>query len=189
MRDRREPWKWPLCVALAVLLLGVGAFGIPRAWLAFLLPAARPEAARDGAATRWLALLPPPEIEIVAPPPRALEPLPPPPELPPADPRWWTRGFAVAARDDPGLFAPAVADTIDLVLAALGLDRGLLAATRPDSVLAARLQLLRIHDAFRYDELKPMLLHMGRAEAYADILARAADMYDEPLAQEIRVPD
>jgi len=92
---------------------------------------------------------------------------------------------------DAALFAPQAAesDTVSLLLTELGLGTEFLTRTEPDSVLAARLFLLQVEDQFRYDELKPYLTHLARSKAYADILSRAADMYDEHLQQEIQVPD
>ena len=60
---------------------------------------------------------------------------------------------------------------------------------RPDSVLAARLFLMQVEDSFRFDELKPYLQAMARSRDYADIMSRAADMYDNFLATEIMTPD
>ena len=80
-------------------------------------------------------------------------------------------------------------DTVGRVLGALGLGADFMTRAKPDSVLAARLFNLQLEDSFRYDELKPFLTRMARSRAYADILAQAADMYDEHLSQEIRVPD
>ncbi len=64
-----------------------------------------------------------------------------------------------------------------------------LGRTRPDSLLASRLFLLRVEDSFKFDELKPYLSAMARSRDYADIMSRAADMYDHFLAQEIMTPD
>ena len=192
MRDRRDPWKWPFAIGLALgLTLAVGLW-LPRTWLNFLLAPQDSSRATTGPAGRWLVLQPPPVIEVQT----ARDPRPDPParpQTPPPheDPRWWLAGFAAGARADTALFAPAAApvDTVAQVLAALGLGQDFMTAARPDSVLAARLILLQAHDALAFDALKPLLLQMGRAERYADIMSKAADMYDEPLAQEIRVPD
>ncbi len=197
MRDRHEPWKWPLCVGVAVSLMLVLAFGLPRSWLGFLLSGSNAVAV-DAAPPpeQWLVLMPPPVWDISEPEPD------PPPELqkPPEDlvdqmhqdPRWWTERWAVAAEQDEGLFArprPAAVDTIQLLLAELGLGASFMTRAQPDSVLAARLFLLQLEDSFRYEELKPYLIQMARSQTYANILAKAADMYDEHLSQTIQVPD
>jgi hypothetical protein len=193
MRARGDPARWPAAIGLTLVLVLVLPFVVPRSWLAFLAPRPPTTTPTGGRAAPWLVLLPPPGLEIAP----ATEPPAPEPE-PPADrprhqdPRWWLDGVAVGATEDPALFGPqavAAADSVEVLLAALGLGEDFTTRARPDSVLAARLALLRVHDTLRYDELKPLLRHLGRAEQYADILARAADMFDEPLAQEIRVPD
>ena len=194
MRKRREPWKWPLCFGVAVSLMLVVAFGLPRSWLGFLLPGGEgSELDQDPASEQWLILMPPPEWEVFEP---RLEPAPPPhdhsaPKLH-QDPRWWTARWTVAAQNDEALFTPldaATEDTVRLLLAELGLGVDFMTRAQPDSMMAARLFLLQLEDSFLYDELKPFLHQVTRSRAYADILSRAADMYDEPLAQTIQVPD
>ncbi len=76
-----------------------------------------------------------------------------------------------------------------VVLQALGLGADFMNRARPDSVLASRLFMLQVEDNFRYDELKPFLTQMARSRAYADILSRAADMYNEHLDRTVQVPD
>ena len=194
MRDRRDPWKWPVSIGLALSLALAVVFWLPRSWLGFLL-APVPESFRvAGRQNRpWLVLLPPPAVEVIAP---ETEPPPSPDNLPlrplHQDPRWWSAGWIVGAAEDAALFESTTStaeDTLRLVLAELGLGVDFMTRARPDSVMAARLFLLRVEDSFRYDELKPHLTHLSRAKAYADLMSRAADMYDEPLAQEIQVPD
>ena len=80
-------------------------------------------------------------------------------------------------------------DSIAIALEMLDLTPSVLDLARPDSVLAARLHLMRIEDGVRFDELKPYLGAMTRANAYRDMMSRAADMYDEFLQSEIMVPD
>ena len=193
MHNRGEPWKWPVSIGLALSLTLAVVFWLPRSWLGFLLSPRAPSARIDRHWNqRWLILVPPPRVEVVT---EASEPLPP-ERLPTRplhqDPRWWSEGWVVGAAEDAALFAPTVPatnDTLRLILAELGLGVDVMTRARPDSLLAARLLLLRLEDSLRFDVLKPTLAHLGRAEAYADIMSRAADMYDEPLQQEIRVPD
>jgi len=188
MRDRRDPWKWPVTIGLVVSLMWAAIFVLPRSWLDFLLAPqgdlVLPSGLRD---REVLTLLPPLSLEVVSSPPspEIKEPVFPPPR---EDPRWWTEGWAVTTVQDRALF-PAPVDTVTQVLEALGLGADFMIRTRPDSVLAARLFKLRLEDGFRYEELKPYLTQMARSRAYADILSRAADMYGEHLSQEIRVPD
>jgi len=193
MRDRRDPWKWPVSIGLALSLTLAVVFWLPRSWLGFLLSPRAPSARVDRQGNqRWLILVPPPRVEVVT---EASDP--PPPERPPPrplhqDPRWWSEGWVVGAAADAALIAPTVPsaeDTLRLILAELGLGVDFITRVRPDSVLAARLFLLQLEDSFRFDELKPYLSQLGRAEARADLMSRVADMYDEPLRQEIRVPD
>ena len=49
--------------------------------------------------------------------------------------------------------------------------------------------MLQLEDSFKFDELKPYLRAMTKSRAYADILSRAADMYDDFLGTEIMTPD
>ena len=194
MRDRREPWKWPVCVGLAVSLILVLALGLPRSWLGFLLSDGEADESGLGIAKEdWLVLLPPPSLEVLQPDIElpADSPDQPLPRIH-QDPRWWTARWTVAAESDTALFAPpapTAQDTVRLLLGELGLGVDFMTRARPDSVLAARLFLLQVEDNFRYDELKPYLDQMRRSKTYADILSRAADMYDENLGQTIQVPD
>lgn len=194
MRDRREPWKWPLSIGLAVGLMLVVALWLPRSWLGFLLvPRGADHPAEMAGPPPWLTLLPPPVIQVVTP----EDDTPPDPvttrlSAVHQDPRWWEDGWAVSTTTDQSLFAPTVPtpdDTLQLLLTELGLGVDFMTRARPDSVLAARLFLLQLEDGFRYEELKPYFESVTRARTYADINARAADMYDEPLSQEIQVPD
>jgi len=194
MRDRREPWKWPVAIGLAVSLMLTVAFWLPRSWLGFLLSGGDSAAVVDsGPGGQWLTLLPPPPVGIL----EAQADLPQADEAPlrqplAEDPRWWREGWAVDTARDETLFAPPAAaldDTVRLLLGGLGLGVDFMTRARPDSILAARLFLMQLEDGFRYDELKPYLSSLARARAYADIMSRAADMYDEHLRQEIQVPD
>lgn len=192
MRDRRDPWKWPVSLGLTVGLLWAAVFLVPRSWLDFLLPQpAETNALQLKQPLPTLVLLPPLVIEEVNPPvkPEVVPVRKPLPE--PTDPRWWTEGWAVRTVQDTTLFAapnPAASDTVALVWQALGVGEDLLTRVQPDSLLAARLFMLQVADGFRYDELKPYLTGLARSRAYADILARAADMYGEHLDQKIQVP-
>jgi len=185
-----DPWKWPASIVVALVFLG-SLFLLPRAWI-FLLPQAAHStgehlAARTG---RWLVLHPPPEIEVETPqtPPAAKPDEP--PVFRPAD--WWRRGVAVAITGDDSpadLVAdrPAAVDSIRTALDMLGVAPDLLTRARPDSILAARLRMLRVEEGFRFDELKPYLYALSRAAAYADIMSRSADMFGDFLDQEIMV--
>ncbi len=193
MRERRDPWKWPVTVGLTAGLLWAVVFWLPRSWLSFLLP--NPLVAGAGPALRpqeMLTLLPP-LVVVVQPDPREPPPAAELPEPPaPVDPRWWTDGWAVTAVNDTALFnagATAPPDTVGRLLQALGLGDDFMTWARPDSILAARLFELRLEEGFDYDELKPYLSGLARSRAYADILSRAADMYNEHLAKVIQVPD
>lgn len=195
MRDRRDLWKWPFSLGLAAVLTWVLFFYVPVGWLTAVIR--DPSLDRQGSGqppARWMVLVPPPDIETLP------ESRPDPPagddtgrEPPPApDPRWWTEGWGVKtvkARRRDLEPVPGPADSCRVLLQALDLDENFLAGSRPDSVLAHRLALLRVSDSLRFDELKPYLQAMTRARAYADIRSRAADMYDDHLQAEIMVPD
>jgi hypothetical protein len=193
MRDRTDRWKWPFALGMAALLTCGLFLLVPAGWLDGLLPGSRGdrELGRDRR-DRWLVLTPPPEIEAVD------SPLFPPPArvartVPDhRDPRWWEQGWRVqtvaAVSRDLGQ-APAPGDSVTLLLAALGVGEDFLSQARPDSVLASRLALLQVEDSLRFDELKPYLSAMTRSRAYADILSRAADMYDDHLQAQVMVPD
>jgi hypothetical protein len=190
MRERGNPWRWPTAIAVALGLSLAAAFVVPRGWLSWLGPAGDGGLEHSPASTRtWLVLQPPPSVESGIRPPRPLEPASE-RRLQP-DPRWWSAGWAVSAQTDKALFRAPVtglSDTLDTLLGALGLGADFMTRARPDSVLAARLFLLQIQDGFRFDELKPYLAQLQRSATYRDILSRAAELYDEPLDQEIRVP-
>jgi hypothetical protein len=194
MRDRRDPWKWPACIGLTVALLLTVVFLVPASWIAaFFSPLSLAERMERERAGSWLAVLPPPVVESVA----DREPVPPAPDpddVPPIDhrdPDWWSRGWVVQAtpHGPEDNVRKAADDSVTILLAALGVERDFMARARPDSVLAARIFLLQVEDSFRFDEMKPYLTAMARARDYADIMSRAADMYDDFLRQEIMTPD
>jgi hypothetical protein len=193
MRDRRDPWKWPCCIGATVAMVLVTVFLLPQSWIAaFFSPLSLVERQERAQAPRWLAILPPPAVEMVAddvrePEPPILEPFRPELHL---DPDWWSRGWVVRADPGPPVAdAAAPPDSMAILLAALGLERDFMHRARPDSVLAARLFIMKVEDSFGFDELKPYLSAMTRSRAMADIHSRAADMYDNFLAQEIMTPD
>ena len=193
MRDRSHPWKWPLSVALALLLTGSIFLWLPEGWLTIGRDreAGRGRYARE-APPAWLVLAPPPEIQIEEVAELRDKEDPAIPEPPPSDPRWWTRGWRVVTEEAVGRDlrpAPAAVDSVAIFLEHLGVGSDLLSQVRPDSVLAARLILLQRENQMRFDELKPYYQAVTRCEAYSDILSRAADMYGDFLQQEIMVPD
>ena len=193
MRKRSDPWKWPFVILVTVGFWLPVVFLVPRDWYDFLFASTRPlDQINPSTAGPWLALVPPPEIEVAA--ETEPEPRRRPPEPPPVapDPDWWTRGLrvrAVTALRGPDPATPTLRDTLDVIMKELGIVGELTRFTKPDSVLAAALILLEREDSFRFDELKPYLTAVSRSRAYADIMSRAADMYDEFLGREIMVPD
>lgn len=192
MRPRRDPWKWPVTGMTVLLFLGA-VFLVPRSWIdSFFSPLDLDAHDQAAAGRRWMAILPPPEIEV-----ERSETLPEPlpdhekPRPPREDPGWWTAGWEVRAGD--GVtddFTPVRRDSaVAIVMEALDLGQDFMTRTRPDSVMAQRLHLLQTEDSFKFDELKPYLSAMARSRAYADIMSRAADMYGEHLQSEIMTPD
>ncbi len=193
MRDRRDPWRWPFSIGLALSLFLAGIFLIPQTWVDFFLSSLdRPDFAGDIPPQSWLEILPPPELyieqEAVKPP---VPPDPPPLERPDAaDARWWTQGWRVRVVETvAGDLHDSPIDSSLVLLTMLDLTPDILGIMRPDSVLASRLWFMQLADSFRFDELKPYLGAMTRSQAYADIMSRAADMYDDFLESEIMVPD
>ncbi|MBK8166635.1 MAG: hypothetical protein IPK64_11890 [bacterium] len=189
MRPAAGPARWIISTLLAVAVLACLLSAAER-WLWRTdgteprLPGAAPGA--------WLDLLPPPrEVEATAPPPVAIRI--PRREPEPAEPPWWEWAWrARAGRQAEGeRVAPvhAAPDSTPLLLARLGVEPGLLARTRPDSVLAARLAWLTLREGFLPAEVRPLLRSLGRAEAYRAVAAQAASLYDEFLDQEIITPD
>ena len=189
MRRRESPWRWPVCCGVAITLLAGFVLWTPRSWIAgFFSPLDLERPGRRETPAPWLVLLPPPEVTVVSAPPAEPDLAAPPP--PPRAADWWSRGWRIrvgAARDQD--FAPTSEDSAHVLLQALHLDRNLDRLVRPDSVIAVRLLLLQREESLRFDELKPYLSAMARARAYRDIQARAADMYDDFLRQQIIVPD
>ena len=194
MRDRRNPWKWPAVMMLASAFLLGGVFLTPRSWIEFFFsPLSLDFAAEQDRPRGWLELLPPPEIQVTAdqsePEPERDEPEPE-RELAWENPAWWQEGWRVRVESETaGALRPSRGDSVTVLLAELGIGQDLLTMVRPDSVLAVRLHLLMLEDSYRFDELKPYLGAMTRAEAYRDIQSRVADMYDDFLGREIMVPD
>lgn len=194
MRHRNEPWKWPACIGLTFALLMAVVFLVPASWIdAFFSPLSLAERLEREQQTAWLVILPPPPVEMVPDHQPETRPIHPPNELPEphVDPDWWSRGWRIQAAPADVITRSrlAEADSVTILLAALGVERDFMTRARPDSVLAARLFILQVEDSFKFDELKPYLTAMARARDYADIMSRAADMYDNFLGSQIMTPD
>ncbi len=193
MRDRRDPWKWPVCIGLTVAMVLMTVFFLPQSWIdAFFSPLSLVERLEREQGPRWMVILPPPPVEVVS----DHQQETPAPRLDSArpethrDPDWWSRGWRIrTVPEPPSAGVRAAADSVAILLAALGVERDFMTRARPDSVMAVRLFLMQVEDSFRFDELKPYLSAMTRSRAYADIMSRAADMYDDFLATEIMTPD
>ncbi|MCK9995676.1 MAG: hypothetical protein KAH56_05260 [Candidatus Krumholzibacteria bacterium] len=193
MRDRRDPWKWPVCVGVTVAMVLATMFLLPQSWIdAFFSPLSLVERLEREQHPEWMVILPPPPVEMV--PDHHTESSPPKPDPTSPehhrDPDWWSRGWRVmTTTDSPAVRSQAPADSVAILLTALGVERDFMTLVRPDSVMASRLFLMQVEDAFKFDELKPYLEAMARSRDYADIMSRAADMYDDFLATEIMTPD
>jgi hypothetical protein len=176
-------------VGVALVLTTVLFLYFPVSWIEGLFPGSNfLDHDRKQAPDRWLVLSPPPAVMV------EVEPAPEPRErekpVLPEDPRWWLEGWRIktgsALIQD---LAPSPADSAAALLVMLGLDEDFLQQARPDSVLASRLILMRVEDSMDLTEIKPYLEAMTRSRAYADILSRAADMYDDFLDFTIMTPD
>ena len=195
MHDHRDPWKWPVVLAVTVAVWLAGAFLLPRSWIAFILATHQDQtAAQATGGDPWLVLLPPPEIVVRPddePPPHPDTPPPPPREH--IDPQWWVSGMRVRIVDarspQAAVPRPTLRDTLNQILHELGLVEELTMIPKPDSTVAAALLILQREDALRFDALKPYFNAVARSRDYADIMSRAADMYGDFLQQEIMVPD
>jgi hypothetical protein len=183
-----------LCIGLAFGLVFVTVYLVPRSWIdAFFSPLSLVERLEREQGPGWLVLVPPPAVQMV--PDRQPDNPDPPTDVSRLqthhDPDWWSQGWRVMTMAEEAATSgrPAVADSVVILLAALGVARDFMSLARADSVLAARLFLLQVEDSFKFDELKPYLTAMARAHDYADIMSRAADMYDDFLRQEIMTPD
>ena len=193
MHDRRDPWKWPFSIGLTLVVFLGTAFLLPQPWIdAFFSPLSLLERIERAPDPQWMVLLPPPPIEMVPdiqPEDTDRQPEPDRDEIH-QDPYWWSRGWIIrTAVEPPAAVSQSVADSVAILLAALGVQRDFVNRARPDSVLAARLFIMQVEDSFNFDELKPYLSAMARSRDYADILSRAADMYDDFLGSEIMTPD
>jgi hypothetical protein len=191
MRTRSDPWKWPFAVGLALVLTGGLFLFLPESWLDGLLPdPSLSPGGREQPPRPWLVLSPPPLITAEPRPEKKPEPEKKLDPVPRQDPRWWSEGWRIktelAVVQD---LASVQADSVTLLLSELGVGIDFLQQTRPDSLLASRLFLLQMEDSLRFDELKPYLSAMTRSRAYADIMSRAADMYDDFLQSSIMTPD
>lgn len=193
MRDRGNPWKWPICIGLAFTMVLVTVFLVPVSWIqAFFSPLSLLERMEREQAPRWMVIMPPPQVEIVPDhhPETSEDPLEEEFPEPHLDPDWWIQGWRIRPVVDAEVHqAQAANDSVMILLTALGVERDFMRRARPDSLLANRLAILQVEDSFKFDELKPYLSAMTRARAYADIMSRAADMYDDFLRQEIMTPD
>lgn len=175
----------------ALTITAVVFFVIPMGWWSLLSPPRLAPEQEERPEERWLALLPPPNFQTTPPilPHTSRKDLPA-PTVPEVDPRWWTDGWRIRVATEAHSLAHAtVADSVQFLLKELGLGADFMTRSRPDSLLANRLAFMRLEDGFRFDELKPYLGAMTRARAYADVMSRAADMYDDFLQSSIMVPD
>ena len=166
-------------------------FLLPQNWIdAFFSPLSLVERLEREQAPRWMVIMPPLPVESV-PDDHPVTRLPDPARTKAhRDPDWWSRGWRVMTATKPPASRPrASADSVAILLTALGVERDFMTRVRPDSVLASRLFLMQVEDSFNFDELKPYLEAMARSRDYADIMSRAADMYDNFLATEIMTPD
>lgn len=187
MRDRRDPWKWPLALGLTFLLVLAGPFLLPRSWLEAILSPLDLETPERATPRPWLVLLPPPVVEAAVEvaasrrrPPAEPEPF--------RDADWWTDSWRVRVGErSAGAVPVAPPDSLELLLALLGVGTELLERADADSLLARRLLLLGRQEDLDLGDLKPLLDALGRSRTYADILARSADLYDLFLEQEIQV--
>lgn len=188
MHRRESPWRWPAAAALAGALLAAVVFLVPPGWFGFLLGSRGVEPTAYREPRPWLVLVPPPEVQPAAPDaPAPLRPVRRDAEPPPAD--WWTRAWRVRVADDVArAVLPTPEDSSRVLLDAVGLPTNLAVLVRPDSVLAARLVLMRREDALHFAELEPYFHAMARAAMYRDLQSRVAFMYDDFLRQEVIVP-
>ena len=193
MRDRRDPWKWPFSIGLTLVVFLGTAFLLPQPWIdAFFTPLSLLDRIERAPDPQWLVILPPPPIEMVPDLPADVpDPRPEPdPDEVHQDPDWWSRRWIIrTVVEPPAAGSPAADDSVAILLAALGVERDFINRARPDSVLAARLFILQIENSFNFDEMKPYLSAMARSRDYADIMSRAADMYDDFLGSQIMTPD
>lgn len=192
MRPDHNPWKWPVVILLAVLLLCGGVLFTPRSWIEYFFSPLSLEPVGESVPRRgWLEIQPPPVVEITER-PAEREPERPEPETPEIweNPDWWRDGWRIKTETETGRALRATAaDSAAVLLTELGIGQDFFSMVKPDSLLASRLHLLKLEDSYRFDELKPYLSAMTRARAYRDIQSRAADMYDNFLATDIMVPD
>ncbi len=193
MRDRRDPWKWPFSIGLTLAVFLGAAFLLPQQWIeSFFSPLSLMDRLEREQEPRWMVILPPPPIEMVSDIQRGKSD----PQSEEdrdgihQDPDWWSRGWIIrAAERSVEAASPTVEDSVAILLTALGVERDFINRARPDSVLAARLFMMRVEDSFNFDEWKPYLDAMAYSRDYADLMSRAADMYDSFLATEIMTPD
>jgi len=188
MLPRHDIIKWALCGVLAVLLLG-GMLSLAERWL--MGGAGRPPPAVPArtAAEDWLTFLPR-DVEVESVEPDQRSPAPPAAE-PWVEAPWWRLAWEgpLAPASSPPATHTTQADSLQLALARLGLAADFAERARPDSVLAARLIWLSRREGYLPADVRPLLLSIGRAKAYRAVVSRAAEMYDEFLAQEIITTD
>jgi hypothetical protein len=188
MFPRHDIIKWTLSGALALLLLG-GMLSLAERWL--MGGAGRPPPAVPAwnGPEGWLTFLPREvEVDPFEPDRRASAP---PAAEPWVEAPWWRlawEGTFVPASSSPAM-STGRPDSVQLALARLGLAADFAERARPDSVLAARLIRLSRREGYLPADVRPLLLSIGRAKAYRAVVSRAAEMYDEFLAQEIITTD
>ena len=194
MRNRPNPWKWPTVILLATTFLLGGVFLTPRSWIEFFFSPLSLDFSEEPERLRgWLEILPPLEIEVAEvqqePEPENEDPKPE-PLVEWENPAWWQEGWRIKTETEMvGALRPTPPDSVAVLLTELGIGQDFLTMVRPDSVLAVRLHMLKLEDSYKFDEMKPYLSAMTRADAYRDLQSRVADMYDNFLGREIIVPD
>jgi hypothetical protein len=188
-----EVWKWPLCGAAAVALLGLVLL-IPRSWIrSFFSPLDESHWRATPPARPLLHLLAGPVLILEVEETREPEAQPRETETYPEtlSPVWWNTAWeAHLAAEGARLLGVAPADTVpgDLMLL-LGATRVTDLLARPDSSLADRLVLLKLQDHAAFERAKAFLEALTFGRRWGNILRQAARIHGEDQLQEPEVPD
>lgn len=189
-RSRNPRWLWPVSCSLAATVL-LALVAMPAGWWDALWPDGRLRHRDAGRADRAPLQLLSVAVVPARPPVRVADPADdPPPPTRWRDARWWDEAWN--ARIEPLASPPALPDTLPPT--PLRLLWGEQATVefilgQPDSVVARRLWRLVQTEQLGRDDLDGMFSAIAKARSYADMKRREAAMFDEPGAEQIRVPD
>jgi hypothetical protein len=185
-----QPIRWVAATLVALTCLLAAIFLLPLERLAWLMRGSRPHpvsASHHHAPA--LHLLPSIVVESASPGPEVEQERP--HELPPTfDPGWWRQAWRFRLQEEAdAAFGPAPVDSSPAWRWLLTAPVAAPLVMRPDTSLAARLELLRLDDAAAFARQLPLLRAQIHSERLHAMLRQAARVHDEFPGPDIEVPD